>query len=195
MRWERAYDVALGASAISWAGLGLFRAVDRPFGVRLALAALNLLVGFLFFARKSPLASGGAGAILAAMPSMVLGAIAVRFADAHWPAAAQVVFGLGAALACVSLATLGRSFAFLPSRRALVVRGPYRWIRHPAYVSELLMLVGCAWAAPLPGAPLAVLVAVTLTWRIRAEEQLLAADPAWQAYASRVRWRLLPFLY
>lgn len=195
VRWERAYDVALGLSAMSWAGLGLFAAVDRPLAVRVALASLNLLVGGLFLARREALVSGGPRAILAALPSMVLGAMAVRLADATWPVAAQAVFCAGAAFAVTSLLTLGRSFAFLPSRRELVVRGPYRLVRHPAYLGELVMLAGCAIAAPTIGGPLALAAALTLGLRIRAEEALLADDDGWASYRDRVRWRLVPFAY
>lgn len=195
MIWGRPFDVALGISALSWAALGFFRVEHRPLSVRLALAALNLLVGLLFLARREPRASGGWRAILAALPSMLLGASAVRLADAAWPLAAQIVFGLGAACACVSLATLGRSFSFLPSRRELVVRGPYRLVRHPAYLSELIMLVGCAIAVPDLGAPLAIGAALTLAWRITAEERVLADDDGWSTYRERVRWRLVPGLY
>ncbi|HJL17650.1 MAG TPA: isoprenylcysteine carboxylmethyltransferase family protein [Sandaracinaceae bacterium LLY-WYZ-13_1] len=194
-RWERAYDVALGLSAISWAGLGLWGAEARPWSVRLALAALNLLVGGLLLIRHAPLASGGPRAVLAALPSLILGGAAVRLADGPWPLAAQALFGLGAAGACASLATLGRSFAFLPSRRGLVVRGPYRLVRHPAYLSELLMALACATVRPWPGALLAGGAALTLALRIRAEERLLARDEGWAAYRARVRWRLLPGLY
>lgn len=195
MIWTRAFDVALGLSALSWAGLGFFRVEDRPFSVRLALAGLNLLVGLLFLMRREALVNGGWRSILAALPSMLLGATAVRMADQAWPIAAQVVFVLGAGCACVSLATLGRSFAFLPSRRELVVKGPYRLVRHPAYLSELLMLVGCAVAAPAWGVPLAIGAALTLAWRIEAEERVLASDEVWGSYRARVRWRLVPGLY
>ncbi|MCB9592441.1 MAG: hypothetical protein H6719_06895 [Sandaracinaceae bacterium] len=194
-RWERAYDVALGLSAISWGGLGLFAAVERPLAVRVALAGLNVVVGGLFLARREALTAGGPRAILAALPSMLLGALAVRLADASWPALAQGVFCAGAALAVTSLLALGRSFAFLPSRRELVVRGPYRWVRHPAYLGELVMLAGCALAAPRIGVPLALATALTLGLRIRAEESLLAQDAGWARYRERVRWRLVPFAY
>ena len=100
----RAFDVALGLSALSWAALGFFRVEHRPLSVRVALAGLNLLVGLLFLARREPHASGGWRAILAALPSMLLGASAVRVADAGWPLCAQIVFGLGAACAGVSRA-------------------------------------------------------------------------------------------
>lgn len=188
--------MALGASAISWAVLGLLRAEERPWSVRIALAALNLLVGALFLARRPARAIGGPGAIAAALPSMVLGAAAVRLADgAAWPLAAQGLFAAGAALACASLFTLGRSFAFLAARRELVVRGPYRLVRHPAYLGELAMLLGCAMASPWPCAPLAIAAALTLAWRVRAEEDVLSGDAAWAGYGARVRWRLVPHVY
>ncbi len=195
MRWGRAFDVALGLSAITWAGLGLLRATDRPLAVRLGLAALNLLVGGLFLARRSPVARGGIHAALWATPSIALGAATVGMTRAHWPLSAQIVFVLGAIFACVSLATLGRSFALLPSRRRLVVRGPYRLVRHPAYLSELIMLVGCSIAAPRLGVPLTLAVGLTLGWRIGAEERLLSESPGWRRYTERVPWRLLPKVY
>lgn len=195
MRWSRVFDIALGASAISWAALGLLRVPERPLEVRLGVAALNLLVGVLFLSRRSPIAEGSARAIASALPSMALAAAAVRFADGPWPLAARALF-LGSALAaCACLATLGRSFAFLPSRRALVVRGPYRLVRHPVYLSELGMLVACAIARPWPGALLAAGALLTLVLRIRAEEQLLADDPRHAAYRAQVRWRVVPGVY
>jgi len=34
-----------------------------------------------------------------------------------------------------------------PPHVALVTRGPYRWLRHPMYVGQWLMVVGCAGLA------------------------------------------------
>jgi protein-S-isoprenylcysteine O-methyltransferase Ste14 len=196
-RWNRSFDIALGLSALSWAVLGVV-GVDselRPLSVRLALATLNLVVGALFLTRRDALASGGWTSIAAALPSMVLGAVAIRMVEGEWPAVGQGLFVLGALGACLSLTTLGRSFAFLPSRRELVVRGPYRLVRHPAYACELVMLAGCAAAAPMRVLPLAIGVALTLVWRIQAEEQVLGDDEGWSSYRDQVRWRLVPGLY
>ncbi len=199
MFWHRSFDVALGLSALSWAGLGLFRAVDRPIAIRVAIAAMNLTVAGLFLWRSRPLASPTFGALVRALPSMVLASAAVKLADdavdGAWPIAAQVVFAVGAAGAVASLLTLGRSFAFFPSRRALVVRGPYRLVRHPAYACELLMVAACALAAPWPNALVFALVAGTLVLRIDAEERLLEEDEAYAAYRAEVRHRVLPGVY
>jgi len=45
-------------------------------------------------------------------------------------------------LSIYSLASLGRSFSIIPQTRKLVKGGPYRWVRHPLYVAELIGLLG-----------------------------------------------------
>jgi protein-S-isoprenylcysteine O-methyltransferase Ste14 len=100
----------------------------------------------------------------------------------------------GAALSLLSIATLGKSFAVLPSRRALVSRGPYRIIRHPAYLGQWILVLGCAPAAEPPwlGIGLAAGLLPWLAMRLLAEERLLASDPEFDAYFARVPWRLIP---
>jgi hypothetical protein len=81
-------------------------------------------------------------------------------------------------------------------RRAVVVRrGPYRWVRHPFYLgnllleSGLLLFAGAWWALPLYAAAAAWAYRTTLA----EEETDLAAlhGAAWTEYAARVP-RLLP---
>jgi protein-S-isoprenylcysteine O-methyltransferase Ste14 len=48
----------------------------------------------------------------------------------------------GMLFALYSLKTLGRSFGIMPQARALVWSGPYRLIRHPLYVGEIMALGG-----------------------------------------------------
>ena len=101
------------------------------------------------------------------------------------------VAGLVAALA--SLASLGRSFGVAPANRGVVGRWAYRFVRHPLYAAELVNILGYVIAQP---SALNVLVAALIAGgqmlRIRAEETLLMTDPAYQAYAAAVRWRLVP---
>lgn len=193
---ERALDVALGLSAVGWAVGAVVREADRPLAVRLSLAGLNLVVGLLFLARRSPVASGGARGVLAALPSMLLGATALKLAaSATWSPLAQALFALGALGAAASLLSLGRSFALFPARGQLVQRGPYRWVRHPAYLCELVMVGACALASPRAGVPLAIGVALTVAWRVHAEERAMAEAEGWAGYRARVRWRLVPGFY
>ena len=101
----------------------------------------------------------------------------------------------GVVMVAAGLLSLRRSFAVVPGNRGIRDGGLYRVVRHPIYISELIALLG------------AVLVSPTLTnwsiWlcecglqfaRARAEEDFLAADPAYRAYRERVPYRLLPGL-
>jgi protein-S-isoprenylcysteine O-methyltransferase Ste14 len=75
--------------------------------------------------------------------------------------------------------------------------GPYAWIRHPGYVSGMLVFAGAAvslgslWAL-IP----ALLASLVLVIRTAWEDQLLRAELAgYQDYARRIRWRLVPGLW
>ena len=192
----KGFDVALGVSVIGWAVGALVREADRPLAVRLSLAGLDLVVGLLLLARRGPVAGGGVRGVLAALPSMLLGATALKLAaGGDWSPFAQALFGAGALGAAASLLSLGRSFAWFPAQAELVQRGPYRWVRHPAYLCELVMVAACALVSPPVGVPLTIGVALAVAWRIAAEERAMAGGDGWAGYRARVRWRLVPGLY
>jgi protein-S-isoprenylcysteine O-methyltransferase Ste14 len=109
--------------------------------------------------------------------------------------ASSVFVLVGTAWTMWSLATLGRYFGMLPEVRGLVTRGPYRLVRHPVYVGEIVSAVGLLLAKPSPAIVLIFLVFVGLQfWRTIFEEQALTGvfPEAYPAYASRVG-RLVPF--
>ncbi len=73
-------------------------------------------------------------------------------------------------------------------------RGPYRYVRHPAYAGAIVyelavpLLLGSWWAVPT-----SLLGAVLLWLRTRLEDQTLQRElPGYSEYARRVRYRLLP---
>jgi protein-S-isoprenylcysteine O-methyltransferase Ste14 len=82
------------------------------------------------------------------------------------------------------------------SAPSLRIEGPYRWIRHPMHAGVLLMV------AALP-----TMTMTQLTFALASTAYVLAAIPfeerslrrlapdAYDAYARRVRWRLLPRVY
>jgi protein-S-isoprenylcysteine O-methyltransferase Ste14 len=96
---------------------------------------------------------------------------------------------------------LGRSFGLLPAHRGLVMRGPYRFVRHPIYFGYLVghvgfLLVNFSWRNAIV---LGVLYAAQVV-RIQREEAMLSqgsgqAGSDYRHYQTRVRWRLLPFVY
>jgi protein-S-isoprenylcysteine O-methyltransferase Ste14 len=113
-----------------------------------------------------------------------------------WPTAGLVLVTIAAFLSLASLLSLGRSFGIRPALRRLVTRGPYRFVRHPMYLSYVLGDVGYNLQEWNIGTVLLVVVGWTsLLYRIRAEERVLSGDAGWRLYADRVRYRLLPGLW
>lgn len=185
---------------MSWAALGLWEAdpVDRFTPVRLSIAALHLTVGSLFVFRSPELEGGGVRRVVLALPSLVASGIAFKLAPApsEWFLFMSWFFAAGTAWTVLSLAWLGRSFAVFPSRRALVTTGPYRLLRHPAYLGELFLLQVVGAAANHWPIQAVCVAAIPLTaLRILAEERVLALDPEWGSYCRRTRWRLVPWLW
>jgi protein-S-isoprenylcysteine O-methyltransferase Ste14 len=92
-----------------------------------------------------------------------------------------------------SVLALGRCFGVLPEARGLVTRGPYRLVRHPVYLGEIVALAGLTIAAPTPS-HLAILVVFVLAQSARMgleEHALSEAFPEYAAYAERTS-RLVP---
>jgi protein-S-isoprenylcysteine O-methyltransferase Ste14 len=127
------------------------------------------------------------------------GGLLLRPAGAHPPWGVQAGFGLqlaGLVIAITSLAALGRSFGFVAADRGLRTGGPYAVVRHPVYASYLLIQSGYLLQSQSVRNILVVaFVTACNIGRVLAEERLLGASPAYQAYRERVRWRLIPCLW
>jgi protein-S-isoprenylcysteine O-methyltransferase Ste14 len=93
-----------------------------------------------------------------------------------------------------SLATLGKRFGIAPADRGLTSRGPYRLIRHPMYLGELVFRAALLFSSNNLALDL-VLFALLITiqcLRILREEQWISGYPC---YAHLVRWRLAPGIW
>ncbi len=197
---ERACNVLIGINLIALAGTAIVLAdvAERSSVVRISAALLSATVGLLFIFR-GPLRKGANLTTLAlTVPSVVGGGVAFHFAPAtnEWPLLAAALFAAGTGIAVVSFLYLGRSFAIFPAIRTCVVRGPYRFIRHPAYFGEYLLVWACFLANPrLVMVWLPVVVLPCIVVRILVEERLLAERFEYVQYTRRVRWRLLPGIW
>jgi Phospholipid methyltransferase len=111
-------------------------------------------------------------------------------------ALADALLTCGMAWAVWSLRYLDRNVSVLAQARDVVVRGPYRWVRHPLYVGEMVSALGLAIAANSYSA-LALWVAMCglQAYRaVREEQVLLQALPAYRSYRSRTA-ALLPGVF
>lgn len=186
---------------LSWAWLGLQHTWVETGGitaVRVAASLIHLTAGILFLTRSAMVVVPEPRQFLVILPSMVAGGVAFRAASSTqlWPGFAKGGFVLGAVFVVISLGFLGRNFDIVPAVRKVSQRGPYQWIRHPAYFGELLIGVFCGLAAWSWLAGLAVLALFpAMIWRIQVEESMMAALPAYQQYQQQVRWKLLPGIW
>jgi len=111
-------------------------------------------------------------------------------------AAGGIISAIGASLAIFSIYCLGRSFAILPSLRHIQTSGMYRLVRHPIYLSYMVMALGTV-VRHLTGYNLlvAVIGIALMIWRINFEERLLGQNQTYRDYLKAVRYRLIPGVY
>ena len=104
-----------------------------------------------------------------------------------------IVAGSGVALA--AKAFLGRSFGMVAANRGVKDNGIYRFVRHPMYLGYMLSHLGFVLVF-FSAANVAIYTVVWACFWLRAkeEEKILLRDPDYQAYASKVRFRLVPGL-
>ena len=112
-----------------------------------------------------------------------------------------VLFALGWSVK--GLALRANAFAVavvrLQSERAHVVAdsGPYGVVRHPFYAADPLILVGLGlWLQSYVAALAAVVPIALMVMRLGVEERFLRRElPGYAAYATRVRFRLIPGIW
>jgi protein-S-isoprenylcysteine O-methyltransferase Ste14 len=124
--------------------------------------------------------------------------IYLRWSPGHvaWPAVGLVLVALAAGLSLVSLLTMGRLFGVRPALRGLVTSGPYRFIRHPMYLSYVLADIGYNLQEWNFVTVLLVLVGwISLVYRIHAEERVISQHAGWPAYVVLARYRLFPGIW
>ena len=114
---------------------------------------------------------------------------------------AFVLLSLGLGLRFFAVSSLGRFFsttAMTQHEHALIEKGPYHFIRHPAYTGLLISFfaAGLAMGDGLALLSLFCPVAYVLKQRIRIEEQGLLEyfGPVYYDYICRTK-KLIPWLY
>ena len=93
-----------------------------------------------------------------------------------------------------SLVTLGKRFGIAPADRGIISRGPYRFVRHPMYLGELIFRAALLFSSY--NLALDIVLIITLAaiqcLRIIREEKSISG---YGCYARIVQWRLLPGIW
>ncbi len=110
-----------------------------------------------------------------------------------------VGYGLMAAGLFLSLyakVALWRSFGLVAANRGVKSSGPYRLVRHPMYLGYTITQVGFVLLNPVwTNVALYGSAFLLQILRLRAEEDLLSQDPAYAAYMTCTRFRLVPGIF
>jgi protein-S-isoprenylcysteine O-methyltransferase Ste14 len=143
----------------------------------------------------SSASEGRGGGWVLAQTVMMVAFVVLVFLPPFWPRQLSYV-GIPLALAGAvgfvwSARSLGKSMTPYPRPRRdgeLVDRGPYRFVRHPIYVSGFLFSLGVGLSSSVP-ATLGALAFGALWWRkALVEEAYLAGRfPEYESYRRRVR--------
>jgi len=169
---------------------------------RLLTAAFLALVIYLYFRRSSAIATTRSSlARFIAVFAFILPFVIPFLGNAERTgpvmlAISNAVMAAGLAFALAALCALGKSFSIIPQTRNLVVQGPYRLVRHPIYVGEIIQYFGLVLASvSIPKALVVLLLIVCQVYRSIQEEKLLTDTfPEYLHYASKTA-RFLPGLF
>lgn len=115
-----------------------------------------------------------------------------------WTAALPMVFAAAVGLRLWSIRTLGRFYSHrvrVLGDHQVVRSGPYRWVRHPAYLGMALAhLVFVLFFLNTYSAAALMVLLPTLAVRILVEERTLLTLPGYPDYAA-TRRRVVPWLW
>ena len=103
---------------------------------------------------------------------------------------------IGTFLTLYGSLSLGRSWSILPANRGIKTQGMYQYVRHPIYASYQIFTLGVLISTPsLYNLAIASLFTVSQIIRLNIEEKILISDPVYLQYISKVRWKIIPFVY
>jgi protein-S-isoprenylcysteine O-methyltransferase Ste14 len=204
--------IFLPAGTLGWSNGWVFVVIlILAFGASaLFLARVNPVI-YRARSRFQPGTKGWDKALLAIILPTMIAIVPVASLDAarfHWSHAPLWLAALGYIVLIAGIAVTAWAQAvnpfFEPGVRIqserdqrVIDHGPYRFVRHPGYVAAVVMFFGMALAlGSLWALVPAALASAALVLRTAWEDRLLqTALPGYEAYACKVRWRLLPGLW
>lgn len=189
-RSGRLRDLA-GFAFFAFAALvSIAAAWDHPSILAWLYASHNFMLAF-FYARRHPAKRYDRTGLWLGMIAAFLPTFSTS-GSAPWYLLVPALAGYG--LILWSLVTLGARFGIAPADRGLTCQGPYRILRHPMYLGELVFRMAMVFCSP--NLLFAGLMALTLVfiqcWRILREEKMI---DGYTCYTRVVPWRLVPGLW
>ena len=132
-------------------------------------------------------------AVVATFMPFAIPVVSRPITDAGIMFIANLVTILGMLITLYSLSALGRNLSIIPQARAMVQTGPYRFVRHPVYLGELIAILGVVMARfSFSAAAIFCLLTAAQMYRAVQEENLLAVTfPEYVPYSLK-KARFIP---
>jgi protein-S-isoprenylcysteine O-methyltransferase Ste14 len=110
--------------------------------------------------------------------------------------AGDTLIGSGVLLGLTAAIVLGRSFDIFPALRQVKTQYVYQIVRHPIYLSAIVLRLGYVLKNPsICNALLLMIVAVLYDRRAEYEEDILSHDRSYVDYLQQVKHRFVPGVY
>lgn len=193
------FSVAL---AVLWAGLtwGHIKALFANFTWTEFLFVLHseaIVVLFLIRRRPSVISLDPVHWVVALITSFAgLFLSRTTGAPAFAVAAGNALIAVGLLTGTLAGIQLGRCYDFIPALRGVATRSVYGLVRHPMYLSSMIVRLGYVLQHPSVYNTVLYIVMVWLYDRRAAfEEQIMLNDPRYQEYVRGVRFRFLPLIH
>jgi len=162
----------------------------------LVLLSEGVIVFFLIIRRPSNNISLRPQDWIAAIVGTTAPLLVSKTAEPAFLAPGVILLLIGMATQISAKLSLRRSFGLVPANRGLKTDGAYRFARHPMYLGYMISHVGFLMLAPTAwNIGVYAVCWVCLILRIEFEERLLSEDPGYQAFKTKVRFRLIPGVY
>jgi protein-S-isoprenylcysteine O-methyltransferase Ste14 len=150
----------------------------------------NLLLAWLYLRREPARNYDRIGLWLGIIAALL--PTTVNLGSSPWYLMIPGLIGYG--LIFWSLVVLGKRFGIAPADRGLTSRGPYKLIRHPMYLGELMFRAALLFSSKQlgPDMLLFLMLGIVQCWRILREERNISG---YGCYAQVVHWRLMPGIW
>lgn len=196
---ERIIPTLIAVTLYGFLASSMFKNWREGHPVGLGLMLQESLLVVLFIVRRPPKESSHSAFAWVATMFGTFGAMALRPSYSPLGGLGPLFLALqivGVVCSMISLGWLGRSFGLVAANRGIRVNGPYNLVRHPVYASYTIVYLSYLLENPtIYNVAVLALMYTFQILRMGQEEAFLSQEPEYRAYTSRVRYRLIPFIY
>jgi protein-S-isoprenylcysteine O-methyltransferase Ste14 len=168
--------------------------------VQLLWLTYNIIISLLFLIRTRP-------AVVSTNPLHWIVALATSFSgfffskidiihNSNYLIFLNVLLTCAILLGIITAIILGKSYDFLPALREVKIKYVYNLIRHPMYLSSIIIKIVYTSKNPLPYNIILLVVIIFLyDKRTKYEEEILSKDISYIEYMQKVKYRFIPGIY